>query len=37
MGKRSNFDRIERDFYPTPIEAVEPLLDHLPYGEFDYA
>lgn len=30
MGKRSNFDRIPRDFYPTPFEAVEPLLAHLP-------
>ena len=29
MGKRSNFDRIERDFYPTPYAAVEPLLPHL--------
>ena len=35
MGKRSNFDRVERDYYPTPIEAVEPLIDHLPY-DFDY-
>ncbi|MFG6083903.1 hypothetical protein ACEUZ9_000138 [Paracoccus litorisediminis] len=30
MGKRSNFERIERDFYPTPPEAVAPLLSHLP-------
>ena len=30
MGKRSNFERRERDFYPTPIEAVWPLLPHLP-------
>tara|TARA_Y100001973_G_scaffold68441_1_gene99901 strand:- start:187 stop:699 length:513 start_codon:yes stop_codon:yes gene_type:complete len=30
MGKRSNFKRIERDFYPTPYKAVEPLLPHLP-------
>lgn len=30
MGKRSNFERIERDFYPTPKEAVLPLLPHLP-------
>lgn len=29
MGKRSNFDRVERDFYPTPYEAVVPLLPHL--------
>jgi hypothetical protein len=30
MGKRSSFDRIPRDFYPTPYEAVIPLLPHLP-------
>lgn len=30
MGKRSNFDRNPRDFYPTPYEAVTPLLPHLP-------
>jgi len=30
MGKRSNFERVERDFYPTPYEAVVPLLRHLP-------
>ena len=35
MGKRSNFVRVERDYYPTPIEAVEPLIPHLPYT-FDY-
>lgn len=29
MGKRSSFARVERDFYPTPYEAVEPLLPHL--------
>lgn len=29
MGKRSNFERIPRDFYPTPLEAAIPLLDHL--------
>ncbi len=29
MGKRSNFKRIEKDFYPTPLEAVFPLLPHL--------
>ena len=26
MGKRSNFLRIERDDYPTPASAVQPLL-----------
>lgn len=29
MGKRSNFERVERDFYPTPYEAVVPLFPHL--------
>ncbi len=32
MGKRSSFDRIPRDFYPTPREAVIPLLPHLRAG-----
>jgi hypothetical protein len=32
MGKRSNFERIERDFYKTPAEAVRPLLPHLVAG-----
>ena len=32
MGKRSSFARRERDFYPTPAEAVTPLLPHLPAG-----
>lgn len=35
MGKRSDFERIPRDYYPTPIKAVEPLVHHLPYS-FDY-
>lgn len=30
MGKRSDFERIPRDFYPTPREAVVPLISHLP-------
>lgn len=30
MGKRSSFERRERDFYPTPYEAVIPLLPLLP-------
>jgi len=30
MGKRSDFVRVDRDFYPTPIEAVRPLIPHLP-------
>lgn len=32
MGKRSSFDRVPRDFYPTPAEAVAPLLPHLAPG-----
>lgn len=32
MGKRSNFERVERDFYPTPMAAVAPLLPHLAEG-----
>lgn len=36
MGKRSNFDRIERDFYPTPEEAFLPLVEHLPKTKFYY-
>ncbi len=29
MGKRSNFERIPRDYYPTPKEAVYPLVPHI--------
>lgn len=29
VGKRSNFERKPRDFYPTPLPAVLPLLLHL--------
>lgn len=29
MGKRSSFERVERDYYPTPWPAVVPLLAHL--------
>lgn len=32
MGKRSDFERKQRDFYPTPHEAVVPLLSHLRPG-----
>ena len=35
MGKRSDYERVERDYYPTPLSAVEPLIPHLPYT-FDY-
>lgn len=34
MGKRSNFKRNPRDFYPTPYEAVKPLLPHLTLDSF---
>lgn len=27
MGKRSQFERNERDYYPTPYEAVRPLIE----------
>lgn len=30
MGKRSEFERKERDFYPTPFRATLPLIPHLP-------
>lgn len=36
MGKRSNYIRRERDFYSTPIEAIKPLIPHLP-EDFVYA
>jgi hypothetical protein len=29
MGKRSDFERRDRDYYPTPWAAVQPLLPHL--------
>src|SRR5262245_55949564 len=29
MGKRSSFERIPRDFYPTPYAAMPPLIPHL--------
>ena len=29
MGKRSNFPLVPRDFYPTPLKAVQPLIPHL--------
>ena len=32
MGKRSDFERVERDFYPTPASATFPLVPHLPAG-----
>ena len=30
MGKRSDFERVPRDYYPTPYQAVLPLVEHLP-------
>lgn len=36
MGKRSKFERVERDFYPTPRKAVIPLVSHLP-NDFTFA
>jgi hypothetical protein len=32
MGKRSSFERVERDFYPTPLSAVIPLFPFLIQG-----
>ena len=29
MGKRSDFVRVERDYYPTPWKVAQPLLAHL--------
>lgn len=29
MGKRSDFERIPRDFYATPMAAVRPLISYL--------
>jgi len=29
MGKRSSFERVERDYYPTPYEAVRPLIERI--------
>lgn len=29
MGKRSDFERKPRDYYVTPLKAVEPLVPHL--------
>lgn len=37
MGKRSNFERLERDYYTTPYEAVKPLFPFLPSTRFNFA
>tara|TARA_R110000737_G_scaffold320531_2_gene332107 strand:+ start:153 stop:734 length:582 start_codon:yes stop_codon:yes gene_type:complete len=36
MGKRSNFALKPRGFYPTPIEALVPLVAHLPACGVEY-
>ena len=36
MGKRSDFERKPKDYYPTPRKAVLPLLPHLPSTEFTF-
>jgi hypothetical protein len=36
MGKRSEFERKPRDYYPTPRAAVAPLIPHLPTMHFTY-
>lgn len=37
MGKRSDFDRVERDYYCTPYDAVKPLFPFLPKDAFTFA
>lgn len=37
MGKRSDFERIERDVYRTPYGAVKPLFPFLPTTRFNFA
>lgn len=36
MGKRSDYERKPRDYYPTPLAAVQPLIAHLPRS-FNFA
>lgn len=36
MGKRSSFERKPRDYYPTPVEAIMPLIPHLPLSDTGY-
>jgi len=36
MGKRSTFDRKSKDFYETPLRAVEPLMPHLTKGRLQF-
>jgi len=35
VGKRSDFKRVERDFYETPLKGVLPLIPHIP-NRFTY-
>lgn len=37
MGKRSDFEKVDKDFYPTPYEAVLPLVPFLPRKRFYFA
>lgn len=37
MGKRSDFERVERDYYQTPSAAVVPLIPFLPSDRFSFA
>ena len=36
MGKRSEFKQRKNDFYPTPMEAVKPLIPFLPKEKFTF-
>ena len=36
MGKRSNFERKERDYYPTPLKPVQALVPFLPQERFTF-
>jgi len=36
MGKRSEFKLRKNDFYPTPMEAVKPLIPFLPKEKFKF-
>lgn len=37
MGKRSDFERVDKDYYQTPFAAVVPLFPFLPKGKFSFA
>jgi len=37
MGKRSDYERAPRDYYPTPLAAVNPLVPHLPAVPFVFS